>query len=112
MGGSLNLVFFKEAVLHCARLSRVLAVPGGHGVLLSTATSIGRTTLVKLASFISHCKVRKFCLSFHTGRNYLASKSLLHVLRLIDNYYIHFLHLTVISLREWANYSYGEMVIF
>ena len=55
---NLNLVFFKEAVLHCARLCRVLAVPGGHGVLLSTATSIGRTTLVKLASFIANCKVR------------------------------------------------------
>ena len=56
-GRRLNLVFFREAALHCARLSRVLAMPRGHSVLISTAKSIGRTTLVKLASFIAHCKV-------------------------------------------------------
>ena len=58
VGQRLDLVFFREAALHCARLSRVLATPGGHGVLVSTAKAIGRTTLVKLASFIGHCKVR------------------------------------------------------
>ncbi len=57
MGQKLNLVFFRQAMLHTARLSRVLAMPGGHGVLIGLTHSTGRTTLVRLASFVAHCKV-------------------------------------------------------
>ncbi len=57
MGQKLNLVFFRQAMLHMARLSRVLAMPGGHGVLIGLTHSTGRTTLVRLASFVAHCKV-------------------------------------------------------
>ncbi len=53
----LSLVFFKEAVIHCARLCRVLSTPGGHSFLLSTGSSLGRATLVRLAAFMTQCKV-------------------------------------------------------
>ncbi|KAH3716365.1 hypothetical protein DPMN_059086 [Dreissena polymorpha] len=53
----LELVFFKQAIHHAARLSRVLALQGGHGLLLGTSYSTGRATLVRLASYIAHCKM-------------------------------------------------------
>ncbi|KAL3832089.1 hypothetical protein ACJMK2_023767 [Sinanodonta woodiana] len=53
----LELVFFSEAVKHAARLSRVLAIPGGHALLLGTSYSTGRATLIRLASYIAHCKL-------------------------------------------------------
>ncbi|XP_069111191.1 dynein heavy chain domain-containing protein 1-like isoform X1 [Argopecten irradians] len=52
----LELVFFSEALRHAARLSRVLAIPGGHALLLGMTYSTGRATLVRLASYIAHCK--------------------------------------------------------
>ncbi|XP_060599368.1 dynein heavy chain domain-containing protein 1-like [Ruditapes philippinarum] len=58
----LELVFFKEAIQHAARLSRVLALQGGHAVLLGTSYSTGRATLVRLAAYIAHCKMSpEFC---------------------------------------------------
>ncbi|XP_052798483.1 dynein heavy chain domain-containing protein 1-like isoform X5 [Mya arenaria] len=52
----LELVFFKQAIQHAARLSRVMALQGGHALLLGTSYSTGRATLVRLASYIAHCK--------------------------------------------------------
>ncbi|XP_052095798.1 dynein heavy chain domain-containing protein 1-like isoform X11 [Mytilus californianus] len=52
----LDLVFFSEAIRHAARLSRVLAIQGGHAVLLGMSYSTGRCTLARLAAYIAHCK--------------------------------------------------------
>ena len=56
-GSQLNLVFFKEAVIHFVRLSRVLSKPGGHSVLVSTGRHTGRRTLVRLTAFVMQYRV-------------------------------------------------------
>ncbi|XP_041366047.1 dynein-1-beta heavy chain, flagellar inner arm I1 complex-like isoform X2 [Gigantopelta aegis] len=53
----LELVFFREAVYHAARLSRVLAFPGGHALLLGLSYSTGRASLVRLAAYMANCKL-------------------------------------------------------
>ncbi|GFR96322.1 dynein heavy chain domain-containing protein 1-like [Elysia marginata] len=53
----LELVFFHEAVHHAARLSRVLAHPRGHALLLGMSYCTGRATLARLAAFVAHCKL-------------------------------------------------------
>ncbi|XP_062587861.1 dynein heavy chain domain-containing protein 1-like, partial [Saccostrea cucullata] len=52
----MDLVFFSDAVRHAARLSRVLAIQGGHAILLGMSYSTGRATLARLAAYIAHCK--------------------------------------------------------
>ncbi|XP_078321880.1 dynein heavy chain domain-containing protein 1-like isoform X9 [Crassostrea virginica] len=52
----IDLVFFSDAVRHAARLSRVLAIQGGHAILLGMSYSTGRATLTRLAAYIAHCK--------------------------------------------------------
>ena len=52
----MDVVFFREAAEHMARLSRVLALPGGHTLLMGEST--GRSTLVRIAATAAHCKVR------------------------------------------------------
>ncbi|XP_035825634.1 dynein heavy chain domain-containing protein 1 [Aplysia californica] len=53
----LELVFFSEAVRHAARLSRVLAHPKGHALLLGMSYCTGRATVARLAAFVGHCKL-------------------------------------------------------
>ncbi|XP_056008158.1 dynein heavy chain domain-containing protein 1-like [Ostrea edulis] len=53
----MDLVFFSDAVRHAARLSRVLAIQGGHAILLGMSYSTGRATLARLAAYIAHCKL-------------------------------------------------------
>ncbi|ESP00380.1 hypothetical protein LOTGIDRAFT_173233 [Lottia gigantea] len=53
----LDLVFFQEALHHAARLSRVLAYPGGHALLLGISYCTGRATLARLASYTANCKI-------------------------------------------------------
>uniref|UniRef100_A0A8W8M9M4 AAA+ ATPase domain-containing protein n=1 Tax=Magallana gigas TaxID=29159 RepID=A0A8W8M9M4_MAGGI len=53
----IDLVFFSDAVRHAARLSRVLAIQGGHAILLGMSYSTGRATLARLAAYIAHCKL-------------------------------------------------------
>nr|XP_022307449.1 dynein heavy chain domain-containing protein 1-like isoform X4 [Crassostrea virginica] len=53
----IDLVFFSDAVRHAARLSRVLAIQGGHAILLGMSYSTGRATLTRLAAYIAHCKL-------------------------------------------------------
>ena len=50
-----DVVFFREAAEHIARLSRVLALPCGHALLLGDST--GRATLVRIAATAAHAKV-------------------------------------------------------
>ncbi|KAJ8313861.1 hypothetical protein KUTeg_008422 [Tegillarca granosa] len=53
----LELVFFSDAIRHAARLSRVLAIQGGHALLLGMSYCTGRVTLARLAAYIAHCKL-------------------------------------------------------
>ncbi len=56
-GQSGELVMFRSAALHCARLSRVLSQPGGHALLLSAGQNTGRPSAVRLAAFIMSYQV-------------------------------------------------------
>ncbi|XP_013418883.1 dynein heavy chain domain-containing protein 1-like [Lingula anatina] len=53
----LDLVFFKEAIQHMARLSRVLAMTNGHSLQLGMSYCTGRATVTRLAAHIAHCKL-------------------------------------------------------
>ena len=55
-GNPLDLVLFDYAIIHLARISRVLHKPGGHILLIGTGGT-GRRTLTKLAGFINNCEV-------------------------------------------------------
>ncbi|XP_032879296.1 dynein heavy chain domain-containing protein 1 [Amblyraja radiata] len=54
---SRQLIFFKEAVQHLARLSRLLLTPGAHGALLAAAHCSGRGTLIRLAAYLARAAV-------------------------------------------------------
>lgn len=49
-GRIMNLVTFREALQHAARLSRALATPGGHALLLSSL-GYGRRSLTKVTAY-------------------------------------------------------------
>ncbi|KAK6166840.1 hypothetical protein SNE40_023452 [Patella caerulea] len=53
----LDLIFFKESIRHAARLSRVLAFPGGNALLLGISYCTGRATLARLAAYTANCKI-------------------------------------------------------
>ncbi|XP_059157269.1 dynein axonemal heavy chain 6-like [Physella acuta] len=57
-----QLVFFKDAVEHVVRAARVFRQPGGH-LLLVGLDGTGKSTIVHLASYISHCEL--FRLKLH-----------------------------------------------
>ncbi|KAK7008742.1 dynein heavy chain domain-containing protein 1, partial [Biomphalaria glabrata] len=65
----LDLVFFSEAVHHAARLSRVLAQPKGHALLLGMSYCTGRATLTRLAAYVAHCKLFEAKTQSHPGHN-------------------------------------------
>ncbi|XP_069748391.1 dynein heavy chain domain-containing protein 1 isoform X2 [Narcine bancroftii] len=52
-GTNHQVIFFKEAVHHFARISRVLSIPGAHCALVSSTHCTGRKTLVRLAAYLS-----------------------------------------------------------
>nr|XP_006818816.1 PREDICTED: uncharacterized protein LOC100376274 [Saccoglossus kowalevskii] len=53
----LDIVLFKEALHHIARITRVLGTTGGNALLLGKTHCTGRTTLTKLAAYAARCKL-------------------------------------------------------
>eukprot|EP00058_Branchiostoma_floridae_P015154 XP_002600642.1 hypothetical protein BRAFLDRAFT_102421 [Branchiostoma floridae] len=52
----MDMVFFKQAIHHIVRLTRVLATTGGHALLIGTSNFTGRVSTAKLATFIVRAK--------------------------------------------------------
>lgn len=53
-GGQQGMVLFDQVMYHVARLIRVLALAGGHAVLLGQPSS-GRRTAARLAAYVAGC---------------------------------------------------------
>jgi len=56
MSGKLDLVFFKEAIQHILRISRIVNQPRGNAMLIGVGGS-GKQSLSKISAFISQSKI-------------------------------------------------------
>jgi dynein heavy chain len=66
MNGKLDLVFFKEAIQHIMRISRIIFQERGNAMLVGVGGS-GKQSLSKISAFISQSKI--FSLEMGKGYN-------------------------------------------